>query len=364
MLIICGLLLFCYLVNQGRLHQTKWAAILIFLATTFVMGWRNAEYGPDSIHYVYFFEQCSQLTVQEAWTAVFECDAKDRVFYLVGTILSHWGYTYRGWFVLIAAVFTGGFCFLMYKRSDDFSLSVFLLIVFSYFYFAMTGLRQSMALGFCFFAFEFICQRKLWAFLILVAIGGLFHSSGWVFFVMYPLCFVSFNSKYLVLILAAPLIAILFPNLLGAVIRQIAWNDALESYGYETHGLTITGYIIEASIFLFCSFCYVTGKLNNKNAEDSIDSYNPKTSCSARDDIFLKCALIALAWGATLRAFSINIDNFFRIAMYFSCYSVLVVPSVLGRLSANERKYALFIIIPVGTLFALRAGHYTNFSMF
>ena len=176
MLIILGLLFFCYLVNQGPLRQTKLAALLMFSAAVFVMGWRSVTYTGDNIAYAEFYQLYSQLTLQESWENVIQGVLKDPFFYFLGNVFSKLGFTYRGWFVFIAVVFMGGFCYLMYKRSRNYSLSMFFLITLGYFYFSMTGLRQAMAFGLCYIAFEFVCQRKILPFLIFTAAAGLLHS--------------------------------------------------------------------------------------------------------------------------------------------------------------------------------------------
>ncbi len=361
MLIIWALLLFGFLVNQGKLKQTKRAALLIFLASTFVMGWRSVTYTGDVYAYAGFFKLNSHLSLAESWNAVIGGKGKDPFFHFLGNVMSKCGFTYRGWFVFLSALFMGGFCFLMYKRSQNFFLSLFFLVTLGSFHFAMTGIRQAVAMGFCYAAFEFLCRRKMIIFAILVAIGGLFHSSGWVFFLMYPLSFIPFGKKYFLFVFIAPLIALLFPRFLGSMVHAVAWNKHMEAYADVTSGLTISGYIIELAIFLFGIWCIA----HRTYRPDKSGSIASGSVYDLKNEPVIFYGMAALGIGCALRAFAINIDNFFRIALYFSCLAPLIIPSLLNKLSRRDRETATLIIMVI--CFAKTfwdGGHYAYFSLF
>lgn len=375
MLIILALLLFCYLVNLGKLHQTKWSAMLMFAAALFVMGWRSMSYTPDNVAYVGFFKIFASLSIPEAWqNLMYGGEDKDPFFHFLGNVFSNMGLSCRSWFVFISAAFLSGFCYLMYKRSKDFALSMFLLVTLGYFYFAMTGLRQAVAFGFCYFAFEFLCRRNLSLFLTFTFVAGLFHSSAWVFFIMYPLSFLKIGIKNITGIVVAVLIALLFPRFLGYLVTKLAWNDHLEQYGEITSGLTISGYLIQAAIFVFCIWAYYRKTIAEERMSSVPMAIGPKLSIgweAASGDLVpdareesTRHGIQAIAFGAALQAFSMNIDNFFRVAMYFSCYTPIVIPNVLEYLPDRDRRLFRLAIIFACLWMMYHSRHFSYFTMF
>lgn len=383
MLIILALIFFCYLINQEALQQTKTAVLLMFSAALFIMGWRSVTYTGDNIAYAAFYQLNAQQSLQDAWNNVQEGNGKDPCFYLLGNVFSSLGFTYRGWFVFIAAVFLGGFCYLMYHRSRSYSLSMFFMITLGYFYFAMTGLRQAMAMGLCYIAFEFVCRRKFWWFLLFTFLAGLMHSSAFVFFIMYPLSFVKVDIlKYAVLDLGALLAALLFPGLLGYLVQNFAWNEHLAAYGQWTNGLTISGYCIQSAILVFCLWAYyqkgeVRAARNNSPSNTAVGENSavapgtaPAFDCSKPtaavllEDNTLQCGLNALALGAALQAFAINIDNFFRIAMYFSAIAAFILPGLMERVREQEKPFVWTAVVAVCLWFMFHSRAFSHFTMF
>lgn len=380
MLIILTLLVFCYLVNQGPLQQTKTAALLMFFAALFVMGWRSVTYTGDNVAYAAFYQLNAQISLQDAWDNVIEGNGKDPCFYFLGNILSYLGFTYRGWFVFIAMVFLGGFCYLMYQRSWNYTLSMFFLITLGYFYFAMTGLRQAVAMGLCYIAFEFVCRRKLWKFIVFTSLAGLMHSSAFIFFIMYPLSFFKIDLlRYIILDLSALFIALLFPGFLGYMVKNFAWNEHLAVYGQWTNGLTISGYCIQFSILIFCLWAYnqknevvinENGSIHNDNlgvSPECITTFHSSPeavvavpSCNNT----LQCGINALALGTALQAFAINIDNFFRISIYFSGLAALILPELLERLQTQEKTIVCTAVIVVCLWFMFHGRAFCYFTMF
>ena len=355
----------------------------MFSATLFIMGWRSVTYTDDNIAYAVFYQLNAQMSLQDAWNNVLEGNGKDPCFYLLGNVLSSLGFTYRGWFVFIATVFLGGGCYLMYHRSRSYSLSMFFLIALGYFYFAMTGLRQAMAMGLCYIAFEFVCRRKFWWFLLFTFLAGLMHSSAFVFFIMYPLSFMKVDIlKYAVLDLGALLAALLFPGLLGYLVQNFAWNEHLAAYGQWTSGLTISGYCIQSAILVFCLWAYyqkgeVRAAKNNSPSNTAVGENSavapgtaPAFDCSKPtaavllEDNTLQCGLNALALGAALQAFAINIDNFFRIAMYFSAIAAFILPGLMERVREQEKPFVWTAVVAVCLWFMFHCRAFSHFTMF
>ena len=343
MTIIIGYLLFCFIVSYYSKTYPKVTAFLIFLVGTFISGYRSVTYTVDNIAYVQYFQNESFKTLQESWDNVIGQIGKDSFYYFTGNVFSKIGFSYRGWFVLIAAVFMGGFCYLMYRYSKNYFMSMLFMISLSYYYFSMSGLRQALALGICCFAFAMAKDRKLIPFLILVFVASLFHSSALIFLPMYLIKSQKIGYKQWLLVVVALIIAYVSPRTINKLVILLGWNDNIANYGYITTGLSIFGFVIQIAIIVFSAYFMKKERL-------SLD---------------VNQALVnAMFVGAAIQAFVINIDGIFRMSMYFSIYGAFAVTEAIDSQKESNRRILYLLVTFILIVYMLRAGNYRYFTMF
>lgn len=360
MLIILALLFYCFIISLSFKQNSKLAAFLIFAGCVFVMGYRSVDYTADNVAYAGFFINESKRTLAQSWKSVIAQDTKDPFFYFVGNVLSKLGFTYRGYFVLIAAVFMGGYSYLMQKYSKDYFMSVLFLFALNYGYFSMTGLRQALALGLCFFAFDMAIRKKPIPFIILVFFAYLFHSSALIFLLFYPLRNLRITYKQGIAVAIAGFLALAFPRVINSVVEFFAWNDDLMAYSDRTTGLTISGFIIQLAILTFCGI-YLAHDSNNSLR--NISRIEPSPEFIAQKPMYEPYMNIMFL-GLIIQAFAVNIDNIFRMSMYFAIFAGLAITNAV-EVQEGENKTA-FKLAVVGLLIIqlFRTSSYDHFTMF
>ena len=113
---------------------------------------------------------------------------------------------------------------------------------------AMSGNRQSVALGFMFFAFNAFEERRLNRFAVMTAVAALFHSS---VFLMVPLCLLSYTrsglQRIILLLIAVALAYYFFQESFGTYARRYSM-EKIQSTGV-VYRLAMNG--LAAVLFLF-----------------------------------------------------------------------------------------------------------------
>lgn len=360
MVIILGYIIGCALLLHLNPKQRKLNYFLMFLALTFVAGYRSVSFTGDNIAYAEYYILNSRLTISESFFNIFTGSGKDPFFYFLGNLFSKFGFTYRGWFVFIASIYNGGFFYLLYKRSKDSIFSLCFMICLNYFYFSMTGLRQAIAMGLLFIALDFVFSRKILQFIILVLVAAMFHSSALVFLPSYYLILFPIGTIQYFLIAICAMTAIFFPLTIGIITRKIAWNEYLAAYSEVTHGLSLFGFIIQFAVFILCSLNFFTHKKHIK--ENQVE--NTEHEKEKNIMIQLQYEINLLMAGTMAQVFAINIDNIFRISMYFSIVGALAIPNVLTLNNTTNRAYLKYGCLLLMFAYILRSRTLMNFSMF
>ena len=156
--------------------------------------------------------------------------------------------------LVVAAIISVWFTAKAYiKYSEDAVLSMALYLNVSCFIMLFSGLRQSIAMSIGFVAFEFTRKRKIWSFLIVVAIAMLFHTSAFMLVFMYPLYYIKIRRENVIFVM--PILAMIYLfrqrifSVLGAFLNYFTDYDTtiIETGAYTT-------------LILFCIiavFCFV-----------------------------------------------------------------------------------------------------------
>ena len=82
------------------------------------------------------------------------------------------------WFIAITSILTGALVFAaIWRQSRWPALAVYLYVATSNYFLSLNIVRQYVAIGFMLFALSFVFDRRPWRFLLLVAVGAMFHKT-------------------------------------------------------------------------------------------------------------------------------------------------------------------------------------------
>jgi hypothetical protein len=316
------------------------AGSLLFL----ICALRNVEFGPDPIGYVRSYMSLSCISLSELWINFITGAGKDPFFYLFSKVISLFGASYQVWLAIIAAIFCISVSKLIYKYSDEVYLSFIALLSLGYLYFSLTGLRQTLALSMVLLSYKYLRERKLFPFIALVLLGSLFHGSGLIFLIAYPLANMKIGWKQVAGISAALVFAYFFSDHVRKIVAVLGWTESITSYATRETALTISGFIIQLCIFLFCLY-YKKGVL--KADIKNLSLYN------------------LLFLGLVFQAFAIIIAEAFRVSMYFSIFGIILIPKAIKAEQDRGIRMILYVFVYSALLlYFVSSGAFSDFSFF
>jgi len=348
MLIFAGFLLGAFVLSplwKDKRYKSLYL-IIIFVALVFITGFRSYGYYTDTKVYHAFYQTNAKKSLIDLFLANFDGETKDPFYHFTGSLFAHLGIGFRAWIIIVSMVYYGGFIYVLNRFSKVPFISILGLTALSYVFFTMTGIRQTIAMGICFFAFVKAYDRKLIPFIILVFVAFLYHSSALIFALTYVMINRKLGILHLSLLVVALLMSVLIPGAINAIVRELAWNEDLAAYANTTTGLSVAGYIIQLAIGV--ASLVISGKDYMKSKEG--------------------IALINMVvLGLVFQTFVVRIDNIFRLSMYFSVYGVILLSNATSKQALVSKKdyTASYLIVALAFIaYMLYSGAFANFTMF
>lgn len=346
MLIIAGFLIGAFLLSplwKNEKHKNLYLFI-IWAALVFITAYRSYSFYIDTKGYYVFYNINADKALSSLWENVIRQEGKDPFYHFFASVFAHLGIGFRGWLVFVSAIYYGGFIYVVKRFSKLPFISILGLVALSYVFFTMTGVRQTIAMGFTFFAFVKAYDKKFVPFLIFTLVGSLFHSSALIFILAYFMMRRKLGLLQIALLIGALGVALLAPETINTLIKQLAWNEDLASYAETTTGLSIFGYIVQ--LLLAVGSVCIAHKYCFKDKEGT--------------------ALVNMVvLGLVFQSFVIRIDNIFRMSMYFSVYGLILAGNAITKQN-EEKKYniAYFVVCAAFIAYMLHARVYYSFTMF
>ena len=146
-----------------------------FIMLTLLIMFRHESIGNDTRNYIYYFDKFSQMNWLDAGKESIEIG-----FTYLNKIISLFSKNSQV-YLSIVAIITTIMIYPTYKRlCVDSSLTIVLFVTMSTFVMMFSGIRQMLAIGIGFLAYEFTRNKKLILFIIAVLIAVTFHTSAFI----------------------------------------------------------------------------------------------------------------------------------------------------------------------------------------
>ncbi len=345
MLIIVGFLIGVFALSplwNNKKYQNLYL-FLIWVALVFITGFRSMGYYTDTKAYYQFFQMNADKDLGVMFDNVLTSQGKDPFYHFCAAAFANLGFGFRGWMIVISIIYYSGFIYVVKRFSNLPFISVFGLVALSYVFFSMTGIRQTIAMGFTFFAFVKAYDKKFIPFLLFTLMGYLFHSSALIFLVVYFLIHRKFGLFQIVLVVGALAVAFIFPSAINTLVREFAWDENLAQYADNTTGLSIFGYVIQFAIAVGAILIAQKYCLEDKEGVALIN-------------------MVVL--GLVFQAFVIRIDNIFRMSMYFSVYGVILVGNAITKQKENSYLISYAVVCAAFLAYMIYNQAFANFTMF
>jgi hypothetical protein len=196
--------------------RNKGALVFFFLWLTVLIMLRHESVGSDTRNYIRKFltfdrmgwEQLGKETAEIGFT----------VFNKIVLVITK----NPRIFLMIAAILTVMMIYPTYKRlCTDTSLTIVLFCIMSTFVMMFSGIRQMLAIGMGFVAYEFIRNKKVRPFIITVCVAVTFHTSAFMLAFMYPLYHAKITKKWLYVVVPVLVMVFVFNGPIFSVLTAI-----------------------------------------------------------------------------------------------------------------------------------------------
>lgn len=289
------------------------ALTFFFALLTLLVMLRHESIGNDTSNYIYYFDKFSRMKWRELVG-----NGSEIGFAILNKAVSLISLNPQVYFA-VAAIAVTAMIYPTYKRlCVDSSLTIVLYCLMSTFVMMFSGIRQMLAVGIGFFAYEFTRRHKFTPFLLMVLLSVTMHTSGFMLLFMYPLYHARVTKNWLYVIVPVLAVIFVFNRQVFSVLSLI-----LERYTKYDAAVSSTGAYTMLILFAaFTAFAFLVPKESEMDEE----------TIGMRNFLILSLAIQMFAPLHTLAM---------RMNYYYIIFIPLLIPRIVQYRSGSWNRIAI-----------------------
>ncbi len=328
---------FCFpALNKGNMRTKRniWADF-IFLVLWMLLAFKASTIGSDTDAYIDLFEASSRWSNQHHdnfWGIIGEHDTRYETGYVIfNRVLALFTNNPQWVFILTGAFFIYVCRKFIYEESGDVFFSIFLYISLRLFYFDMSGLRQAIAIFICILAYKYIKKRKLVPFILLVLLAMQFHITAVIFLIAYPMSFLKFNFKNILIVTLGGIVAFLsFDIILTKVLGYVP-----EYYSHYTTSVRFESGKAGNIIVCIIQMLFLLISVFSNYGKDKIINEAQNNKRNFDDPSMMKFMILI---SVILSVVSLRATTLDRLYYYFWFFSIIAIPKIVNGIK-DERLF-------------------------
>lgn len=325
-LTICIVRMLTYNLKNKKKSQLLFCVITCLIVSLF-QGFRSFSVGTDLTSYIPSYEIIGEQ-IHNIENLNFLNYEPGYVIY--NKLLYLLGFDKRGFLIITAMIIQIPIFYTIYKYSKNPFFSILIYFAFANFIITFSGLRQSIAMALCFFAYSFIKEKKIIHFMLNILVAATFHTSALFCMILYPLYYVKLDRKKIFWMLCFLVVVFILKNKIIQLANTMYYGDTKEII--STNAYTM---FIMYTVLLLISY--------------SINCLDSKYM-GLRNFLFLLCLIYAMA----------PVSNIFtRLGYPISLYLTLFIPKIIENIEvkpSNTVKYIVCYAICIGCFFYFLGG--------
>lgn len=338
-IIIISIVLYVLIVSSKRLDSQKkniFFLVLFFLIIGFLTASRTYGTGTDTEMYMREFISISRTK----WNSKIIGGYYEPLYVVFNILLSYLSNNPRILIVTSSIFITFSFYKFIKDNSKNYLLSVIMFIGLLIFYGTMNTIRQYIAISIILLGFDFVKNKKLLPYLLVVLTAYMFHSSALVGLIIYPLYHLKYSPFRVFLIFMVAFISNIFVsdliNYIYGIIGRVNYYSS--RVGQENIANLIYMFLYFV-MYLFSIFEMKKSKLKNEH-----------------NNFYLYIFIMSSAF--SLVAMNMNVLS--RATLYFNIFSIICLPNVISENIYDRRnKMAVnLIVIMMFTVYSSIIIHY------
>lgn len=320
---------------SANYSRSKFKLILSGGALFFLMGFKSANVGNDTANYISFFEHMRKLP--NFFDPLSRFEMGYQVYNkLLGIVFK----STQSLFIVTAAICIGCVCYGVVRLSTNWQYSLFLFVGLRFYYFFLSGLRQSIALSIIIVSYVLFREKKYLGFCCLVLLATTFHFSAIIFFAILLVSKLKITRDTIIKFLMGTVTI----YLLFAPIMQLALSHLP---GYYSHYLlseagaanNVANYIYTLINIVFIVFAFSVDYIDKADTNDSCKCIN--------GDRHTELILMFFSAGLSLIATRASIID--RMVQYFWIFSIFSISNILfsikDKFARREWYFAITVLV-------------------
>ncbi len=292
-----------------------------------ISGLRRVDIGADTLVYKGRF----QRTAMTSWRHLFESfylvyvdeEGKDPGYSVFEKVVQIFTDNYQVYLVVVAVLFFVGLAYWIYRYSADPCMSYLLFSSSLYAFYALTGLRQTVATVFVVFVgTKLIEKRRFWKFLLVVLLAFTIHKSSICFLPFYFLSRIPVNKKTIALVSVLTPLAFAFNEEIFHFLGYLVGYEYEEIENRGAYGFTFMYIAVTVIMVLLL-------RLFRTRCENYKMYYNA---------LFLGLLFLPLVF--------VN-PTAMRVVQYYSLFLMLSVPQIVRCFSKKVRTPIYMVMVTV-----------------
>lgn len=316
-------------VDISKKHLKRWN-IMLSLPFWGLMSFRNLNVGTDTIMYQYLYEKFTSSDLIQ----LFGNYSVENGFILFCNVLGKIGINYLGFQIIVSTIIIIGFSSFIYKYSCNYSYSWFVFLTLLSFSRSMNICREMLAVSISFFAIDFLLDKKIMKFFIVVILAFFIHKSAILIILVIPIIFIkSKHLKKILLIVVCMVSTIFFMEILIVASNFIGdYQYLIESVYMDTGGGSAKYFYIILSLGIM--YLFNTNFFNQNNRMKIKAIRTPYTNVNYQREVWESYLFLSVFFAFIGLQFGLA-D---RIALYFTTLYIVVIPnSISNEKNPNNR---------------------------
>ena len=318
------------LYREPSQRKRKIFCILVTIQWILISGLRHLNIGADTDSYLRIFKQVELKGFPELWdnfvNHYFHGEAiTDPGYHLTVKIFQLFFKDYQVYLMFVALFFHIPFGIFIYRNSKEPCISFIIYSVLFANFFALTGIRQTIAqVLVTFIGYECIKEKNLKKYLLLTAVAYTIHASSIIALPFYFIANKKLTKKYIFcIILAIPFLFLFLNSFRGFIALFLGENYIGYTDFYENGTLGTTSF---STVFISLTVAALLQiKRILKTSPQSINYYNA---------IFLALIFLPLTF--------VDPSNM-RVVQYFSPFIILLIPEVFDSLDKKDSRTIIYL---------------------
>lgn len=181
----------------------------------------------DYSRYAYNFLDSANKTIEFYWERNL-----DPGFYILTKIIGEINYSTVFYFAVTSAIICCSLFFFIKRYASNKRYAIYFYFTIGIFAFSMSGLRQTLAMSICLFAYEAARRQKIIPFLLLVGAAYLQHKSALFFLPVFFVKWVPWKAKYHLVVLGIyGVLLVYFQDIYELITNWMDYDYGIESTG-------------------------------------------------------------------------------------------------------------------------------------